>query len=368
MFAEIEYYIIPALACVCLLVFIMAGRTTPMGKVSNYFMAGTFVILLVIMSEVVEHLYASPACTYPTWQRWSSSIIAYLLRPGVAFILMLIPLRNRPGIYKFVLAIPLLINAFFLLISPFCGIVFTYSASNLYSSGPLKFLPFVVGAIYLLLYLVFSCEKARKLKERENTVAIPIVLMCCLAVFLESEYDLVGLLPTAAVIGMIFYYMYFYMDFFTTDALTGAYQRTKFYNDVNHNEPRYFILFDVNGLKQINDNNGHIAGDAALESFGQTVLALLPKNAKFYRIGGDEFGILYYKANKGEICSLIDKIKDSIDRNALPYGVSVGYSFFDMKEDFNAAYKSADEMMYKSKDNFWDGYRAKGKNGGVENA
>ena len=351
-------YILPIAACICFLIFIHIGRNVTVEGISNYFVAGTIAILAVIFAEVAESYFAHPYCDEPNWQRWVFSITAYMLRPAVAYIMLLIPIRGEKKINRFLLSIPLIINAGFLLASPITGLVYSYDANNMYSSGTLKYLPFFVGGIYLVYFVIFCIIKMRSGSSSEIMVSISTLVMCGIAVVLESEYYLLGSLPTACIINMIFYYVYFYMDYYSRDSLTGAYRRRMMYNDVNTINAHYFITFDVNGLKQINDNLGHIAGDTALKCFSDAVYAELPRQAKFYRMGGDEFAIFYPKVDYGKILTFLDKVEKRLDPDEVPYGISYGIARFEGAKKFDDAYKKADEMLYENKQAFWKNYHA----------
>ena len=54
------------------------------------------------------------------------------------------------------------------------------------------------------------------------------------------------------------------------------------------------VLFDMDGFKQINDKNGHAAGDACLEAVATRLAAGFPDAAMIARIGGDEFAVLLH--------------------------------------------------------------------------
>ncbi len=147
--------------------------------------------------------------------------------------------------------------------------------------------------------------------------------------------------------------LYIYTEYNTKDALTGAFVRSRFYDDIKREGFKYFIIYDVNGLKHINDELGHLYGDNALRELGRSVLSSLPGKARLYRIGGDEFAIIYPKAQKEDVDALLKKINDKINLDHLPFGVSYGYSSFDKECDFINAYKKADEMLYNHKNNYW---------------
>lgn len=355
MLGQFQFYIIPIIACICFLAFVFIGRKTSMKNVSKYFFVVTIMILGIILLEAAEALFKVPNYTYPNWQRWAISIVAYILRPAIAYILLLILLREKEKgkWFCFVMILPLAVNVIFLLISPLCGIVYYFDSNNNFIGGPMRFLPFVIGFLYAFFYLILFIKETRRNGSNEWAVLIPVVFACGVSVYLESEYNLLGSLPMALLLGIIFYYIFIYIEYNTKDSLTGALVRNRFYTDIKSNGFRYFIIYDVNGLKHINDELGHMQGDNVLSKFGHCVLSSLPKGARLYRIGGDEFVIIYSKAKKEEVDALLKKIDEKINLEDIPFGVSYGYSSFDKECDFNNAYKSADEMLYKYKNNYW---------------
>ena len=80
-----------------------------------------------------------------------------------------------------------------------------------------------------------------------------------------------------------------------TDAMTGLYNRRAFYammdeiknhgtvNDIS------IVIVDVNGLKQVNDEKGHVAGDELIKGAAQCLVGSFGHYGKVHRTGGDEF-------------------------------------------------------------------------------
>jgi diguanylate cyclase (GGDEF)-like protein len=81
-----------------------------------------------------------------------------------------------------------------------------------------------------------------------------------------------------------------------SDALTGLLNKQAFLERaaIARRDGRWGILayLDLDGLKQINDQHGHAAGDETLRSFAEGVKAIIRGTDAFARIGGDEF-LLY---------------------------------------------------------------------------
>lgn len=85
-----------------------------------------------------------------------------------------------------------------------------------------------------------------------------------------------------------------------TDSLTGAGNRRAFERDAGravdlarrNGAEVVLAILDLDGLKRLNDTEGHAAGDRALRQLASAVLNELRAGDGFYRIGGDEFAVL----------------------------------------------------------------------------
>jgi diguanylate cyclase (GGDEF)-like protein len=86
-----------------------------------------------------------------------------------------------------------------------------------------------------------------------------------------------------------------------TDALTGLPNRRVFFDKLaeelarseQDGAPLSVAMIDANGLKQLNDQHGHAAGDEALVRIGEILAAGVRVNDLVARIGGDEFAIVF---------------------------------------------------------------------------
>ncbi len=115
----------------------------------------------------------------------------------------------------------------------------------------------------------------------------------------------------------------------------------------------YVLCFiDVNNFKSVNDVLGHNEGDALLKKIGTTLLRY--KDIDSYRIGGDEFAIIYKKRERVNIEQIAATLQKKIEINGLAVGISMG--IVDLQEfpeiaDFDEALDFADYCMYIAKDN-----------------
>ena len=112
------------------------------------------------------------------------------------------------------------------------------------------------------------------------------------------------------------------------------------------------IVFDVNGLKQINDTLGHDYGDKYIKDSYKAIVDHFP-GSEVYRFGGDEFVLvlkdLEYE-RKDEMLEAFDNYIESNLGSEAPV-VSSGMAIYNEKEDntFKAVFERADEKMYERK-------------------
>ena len=117
------------------------------------------------------------------------------------------------------------------------------------------------------------------------------------------------------------------------------------------------VMCDLNYLKHINDNLGHIAGDEALIKTAEMLCKAFPMSA-VYRIGGDEFAVIpsiseYAKLD--EKMSLLKRALDDQRRSSANYleriSLALGSAVFDKEKDksFQDVFDRADKEMYEDK-------------------
>ena len=142
-----------------------------------------------------------------------------------------------------------------------------------------------------------------------------------------------------------------------TDMLTGAMNRNAMNARVEalakagaEAPCRMGVVFaDMNGLKNINDNQGHMAGDQMLKNAAM-ILQSTFLGDEIYRVGGDEFLVLLRETSDADMQR---KIADIKNKSALFENVSfaAGYCMLDRVQDVREAMAEADARMYEDKEN-----------------
>lgn len=134
------------------------------------------------------------------------------------------------------------------------------------------------------------------------------------------------------------------------DALTGAYTRRYVMNNLAtmlHNKETFALVFiDLDGLKQVNDDAGHIAGDQVLKQFSSYMKSCLRPKDIFARYGGDEFLVLMPEYSLEEAKASLLVCRSQARACSFSYGVVSGKDS-DLQPDELIAL--ADHEMYEDK-------------------
>lgn len=140
------------------------------------------------------------------------------------------------------------------------------------------------------------------------------------------------------------------------DHLTGLLNRQGFdrYSDAKISELRrkggtYSFLFgDLNGLKIINDRDGHPAGDEYIKTVARAIEYSIRKEDVCARIGGDEFIVLLPNLSKDQSAEIVSRINELIPAGK-GYSISFGVGQWDGKKDLREVLADADSSMYSIK-------------------
>ncbi len=113
-------------------------------------------------------------------------------------------------------------------------------------------------------------------------------------------------------------------------------------------------LLDLDNFLHVNTDFGREAGDKVLIDTGLYLKEQLPKEAKIYRIGGDEFGIIFYgEMEKEDVFLCLEELRKNYPVK-LPNGeaqeMSVGMAVaFEDANRYQELVRKADSAMYRAK-------------------
>ena len=138
------------------------------------------------------------------------------------------------------------------------------------------------------------------------------------------------------------------------DALTGLYNRNKFNelvdNDAYALRARLGVAcFDINGLKRVNDQLGHLAGDDLIRRAAEPLLRIFGGRA--FRAGGDEFVVVENMLTEAEFYDAVRSVQQGMRDNNVSCAVGISWR----EEDCSILKQldEADQQMYADKKEYY---------------
>lgn len=334
-----------------LLAFVIVLRITVFldkhSKARMYILiAAVFVLSIVVFVE----FYLAELNTLPD-VRIVFMAIRYSFTPLI-IALVLYALVKRSHWY---VLLPAGLFAIINVISIFTGIVFSIDDEGKLVRGVLGFLPYVgVGLYSVVLILTLILQSNKQVNEIIPIAFLAVSFSSGLIFPFVFKQDYSKIFVMTIAIALFVYYVFQILQLTKKDALTGLLNRQAYYANVREDSKDItaFISIDMNGLKSINDNEGHHAGDVALETLGLCFFKAAKAHQSVYRLGGDEFVLVCKKTDKEQLEQLIKRIRDYVSKTR--YSCSIGYSLNeDGTKSVDTMVKESDAMMYLDKAEYY---------------
>ena len=145
----------------------------------------------------------------------------------------------------------------------------------------------------------------------------------------------------------------------THDALTSLYNRVFFEEELARMErsrqrPISVVMIDLNGLKQVNDSQGHAAGDELLRRAARVFKCVFRSEDVVARVGGDEFAVLLPSTDAPTSEVVIERVRKCIGDDGNPpsdppLSFALGAATVHGHESLAEVLKTADMRMYEDK-------------------
>ena len=153
------------------------------------------------------------------------------------------------------------------------------------------------------------------------------------------------------------------------DAMTGTNNKAAYLETLHQIEKEIrqkaaefaVVVFDINGLKKVNDNYGHEEGDRIIKAAADIIKQVFGKE-NVYRIGGDEFIAVIFAGNEEDMKWYYTTMERALEernmeepRLAIPLAIARGEAYYrpDEDTDYNSVFKRADEVMYRNKAEYY---------------
>jgi len=153
----------------------------------------------------------------------------------------------------------------------------------------------------------------------------------------------------------------------TRDALTGAFNRAHLSERLiaetaharRHQAELALLMLDVDAFKRVNDEHGHLAGDAVLQAIAKLLGRMIRVEDVLARYGGEEFVVLLRATNLPGAARLAERLREAVakervvfDGRELGVTVSIGVATLtELAADKNATdlLALADGRLYRAK-------------------
>jgi len=140
-----------------------------------------------------------------------------------------------------------------------------------------------------------------------------------------------------------------------TDALTGLLNRRGWdlmlareqARCIRYGCPCTLLVLDMDGLKSINDADGHHAGDELLLAMAQVLGETVRQPDIVARVGGDEFAVLLTETDADQAGGFLQRLRLAL--NARQIRTSVGQATWNRAETLAETLRRADRAMYQEK-------------------
>ena len=265
-----------------------------------------------------------------------------------------------------------------LIVNLFLPIVFKFSEDKEYMPQPARYIGLALQIILFLVTSVFAIVTAVRSegmsRSHYRTIGISGIIMTFFIV-IQMFFPLMPFYSMGCLFGTCLIHTFVYKDKDAEhnmairlakqkaykDALTGVKNKLAYLealaeleNALKNGELTEYgvVVFDVNGLKTINDTLGHEAGDAYIKS-GCSLICHQFDHSPVYRIGGDEFVAILKGTDYANREALLEAFRETIPKNQKNGDVVVasGLAVYDAATDdsYNDVFKRADAAMYEQK-------------------
>jgi len=266
-----------------------------------------------------------------------------------------------------------------LIINPFIPVVFGFSETKEYMPGETRYISLILQMVLFIFTSIYTLVVASKStgrhKAQNQTIGVSGLIMSVF-ILLQSLFPLLPFYAIGCLLATSIVHSFVTMDLISEnnqemektkmmalrDGLTGIRNKTAYLDVLKDLEMRVddgrlkeygVVVFDLNGLKAINDNFGHDTGDEYIKK-ASTLICKIYKHSPVFRIGGDEFVAILENddyLNRESLKALFDQTIDD-NRKANDVVVSSGMAIYDPDADrnYNDVFKRADKNMYERKE------------------
>ena len=278
---------------------------------------------------------------------------------------LIIPKRR----HKIFLIVSYVFSLACILVMFFAPIEYVQGNGTKYSAGLGPTLCYALGFLLMLVSDLLIIIYRKKINTQTVMLLIPLSIMTLVFMVIQiiiPEFLFTDCALSITVVGVFFAIENPVGKFQSKafiDSHTQVWSKNSYDFDMTNTIPKQkykniaFVIADINGLKTVNDNMGHIEGDVMIKTCADSMIESMENAYKIYRIGGDEFVALYLDIPEKTIKKEIENItrlcrEKSKDKDFLAT-MSIGYALGEKGDSMRELIKKADTEMYENKNEYY---------------
>ena len=340
-----------------------------------------FALIVFYVSDAIWGFFYDQRWVIPTYiDTW-----VFFLSMAVSVLLWTITViaftKNKGSSGKILVGCGIFILAFqtgILVVNLFKPIVFSFNAEKEYLALPARHITLLMQMVLFMATALFafttSFHSEGEKRRHYRTVAFSGIIMASF-IILQMFFPLMPFYSLGCLFGTCLIHTFVYKDKDLEfgikienanqkaykDGLTGVKNKLAYLEalaeleiDLENGRLKEYgvVVFDLNGLKQINDTLGHEAGDEYIKSACALICTQF-YHSPVFRVGGDEFVVILKGCDyekREELEGSFRKTIDENQRNGLVV-VSSGMAVYqpENEETYNDVFKRADQLMYERK-------------------
>lgn len=276
-----------------------------------------------------------------------------------------LPPSSVGTVTKIALAAPIL----YFIVTPFLRMDYLVGNGTNYSFGPCVFAGYGTAAVLCIGSAALIVFNYKKIDWNIRIALIPVSLFLVTAILVQiavPELLFTGAGATLVTVGMYFavenpaekYREQAFMDLDTSVRNKNCYDKDmKYLNDrfclSSPGKPMACVVADLNDLKAINDQYGHLTGDEIIRLAAHIMTENLKSAYGVYRIGGDEFVAVYVDTEvvmmEMEVAAVKKACQVASERKNSSFSLSIGCAVSMRGQSVYDLIREADRKMYEEK-------------------
>lgn len=360
------------IVCLIILIFLwFNGRFYQMGKDHGSFQRMLLYAIGHVVFDIVTVLTVNRLDSVPPWFNFAAHVVFYLFAIlfSQEFLCYVIALSYEKRVQKAVRTGSFCLLAAYLLLLPVLPIVYLQGNGTNYSLGPAAFVGYGLAMLFFVGSGVILAVNYRKLAPHVRMSLIPMLAVLVMAECIQiavPELLITGGAATIVAVGF-FFSLENPADVFKQklmiDALTGVKSRHSYEIDIQQMDAEYtrnrkirfgMTFCDLNNLKAVNDEHGHLEGDAYIGHVAQILMKDFRSAQGIYRMGGDEFLAVHRNVDEADIRREIERVNEDCQAMSAqsPYrmSVAIGHAVSGKEYDtLSNVLRMADYLMYQNK-------------------